>query len=385
MNFFKSILSFFNKPTIEIDWNPYLVTDELNNLIIFSPKGFKVNVFTDVDFVFFEFNKYHFCIKKDSTVSDWDSILKIINETKIFHLNLESINEFFRNYGYKISEDFYVPIPSFLTKNKPKKIYREFNNHRYYEIDVFTKKILKNVYKIKVINKTMIENSNVYFVQDWFFKISDLATFSKNIRVYEDFYLPKYFPDIAKEKRVYGVSNKVSSIVNMITDIIDLESVKTLTSYGLTFQIVKFNDSRALIGITEKHGTDPIEIHCKKENHSSKKINKYSKFCKYYAVFENNELKLIHHSEKDLDVEFSKQRFVIYYFIGDKIVRDVLKTREADIERYQTFVFSNLNRKKLFEKYPSSSILKELVENGIISRDQKPVIEDLNLLEMMKI
>lgn len=385
MNFFKSILSFFNKPTIEIDWNPYLATDESNNLIIYSPKGFKINVFTDIDFAFFEFNKYHFCMKKDSTLSNWDSILKIINETKIFHLNLESINDFFINYGYKDSEDIYIPIPFFL-KKEFKKIYRTFKNQKYHEIDFLSKKILKDIYKIKINNKTTKNKTIGYFIQDWFFKVSNLSNFSKSIMVSNNFSFPMFLKKNSLNKNIdYGVSNKVSSIVNHITDVIDLESVKTLTSYGLTFSLVNFNNNKALIGITNKTGYDPVDLFLKKDSDYTKKTNKKTKYFKYHVIFEDNQLKLIHHSEKEDAIEFSEYKFVIYYFIGNKIVRDVLKTREKDIERYQYFIFSNLNRDKLFEKYPSTSILKELVDNGIISIDQKPVIEDLNLLEMMKI
>lgn len=385
MNFFKSILSFLNRPTIEIDWNPYLATDESNNLIVCSPKGFKVNVFTDVDFAFFEFNKYHFCIKKDSTVSDWEAILKIINETKIFHLNLESINDFFINYGYKDSEDIYIPIPFFL-KKEFKKIYRTFKNQKYYEIDFLSKKILKDVYKIKINNQTTKNKTIGYFIQDWFFKVSNLSNFSKSIMVSNNFSFPMFLKKNSLNKNIdYGVSNKVSSIVNHITDVIDLESVKTLTSYGLTFSLVNFNNNKALIGITNKTGYDPVDLFLKKDSDYTRKTNKKTKYFKYHVIFEDNQLKLIHHSEKEEAIEFSEYKFVIYYFIGNKIVRDVLKTREKDIEEYQYFIFSNLNRDKLFEKYPSTSILKELVDNGIISIDQKPVIEDLNLLEMMKI
>ena len=116
----KKIIEFFNFKIKEYKYDPYVYVNQEKEGFIIQNRDYKVNVEFNEGFVYFNFEKYYFCMKQDNENynSKTDILNEIIKRTNIFSLKEESFKDFLDTYAYNNSQSFAFYFKLMKKQNK---------------------------------------------------------------------------------------------------------------------------------------------------------------------------------------------------------------------------------------------------------------------------
>lgn len=335
--FFKVMTSKFIKNKYEPD-----IIKNQDGFII-KNYDYKVNVLIENEFIYFNFEKYYFCIKIDKkNLNSKTEILKeIIQRTYIFNLKKEYFRDFLNIHACDNNPSYYI----IFFQGKKNNI--EYKNKIYHLLEIECNNFIKDVKKIKVkiVNKDgTYKQKRGYLTENKFFYVSNLNDYLFRLKInneinenFSGLCLKKTFKNYEILKK-YTKIEAVDNLINSVSQEVDLSKISVLECFD------KF------IFLTEFEGKKNIVCFMKNEKKNNGK-NYYS------LVIENGKIK---NNKK------------IY--------------NEKDIENFQLSIFNKIhNNFNLIKKYYSKELIYKLSEYNLITDEKFIDKEIISLYRILKI
>lgn len=335
---------------------------EPNSYVVDSRKGYTIYIELDENYIYFRnpntINR-NFCIKRPINLTDdIDSIKKIIEKTRIFHL-LKI------DYENLISK-FYVSIFRLFGKGTkpidPSDFRRiEFNSNYYSLINIETNIFFNNIYKININYKYFHEkNKRFYLFNDYLISYISFDNFLPMI------------DDVFKSRTKNDYSHLIdTNLLKTKTDIYELINTFKLSMLNIDscpVFLYKYKGKKVLLGLQKTFMTNQENRH--------NKLN---------LTIENQKVKLSKGDLNPYDIDDSLY-FVMYSISGKKINKEYFKASKSEVVKLITYVFKKIKRNRsLILKYPSNNLLKEMYELGIIEKNASITQEHIDIYYMIKI
>lgn len=323
-------------------------------------------------------NLAHYCtILADTTLSFDKFVIKNIQESILFKLPPEDIDNFFSTYVKVFKEVRNISFPFFniayiLYNNKPKELNDDYlyqnteHNKIHYSHVLFTKKnVIRNITRYSFYTSPLNsfgkhKESHSYLIGDTFFYVCNLDQF---FQTKTDSFLTKYSFNIIDLS--YGINNQLNEHHQLYINNIDLKKITLLKHNNKNYCFITKNKRI----ITLSYLSDFSSRYSQLEEDSKYSSDK--------DVIESSEI----------PVKFYKNsRMITYTYYHGKITTKSSKFSAIDAAEHEMAISNKVMNQFNYLKlnFPSDKVITRLIDLGLSS--ETPLnTDDLLILEMSKI
>lgn len=361
MRLFEKILNFFKmtRNVFEDNNEPYIITDESKSCyVIKSRNGYSVEVRLDDIYMYFKYDKGNFCIKRQISENNLESIESFVKSSRVFHLEKSSFNDFI----HRFYRNTFSALRLMSVNKNP---FIVFESVSYFEAKIVTRLFLDGIYKVNLkYKKYTYNNENFYFAHGYLIQEKSLkdflfSTFSERERI------------VSYKLRKNTIDNDLNNFEKLAADVmkrIDIDKIKVLCfeNENIVFPF-KLNGSNVLLGISRN--PEPMK---KLES------NKLLSIKKNIIEITNNEI-----LTDNID---SKFHFVLYSFSNKKLLKQRFIADKDELMRMKIDIFTKvLKNVNIRLAYPAQEMLMDMLRLDILEPHESLTKESIDIYEMLQI